>query len=194
MDVGTNNDNNLQGKHIIKNELHDEVIDLCSPEPDVHPTQALDNVVTSRNLNMATAHVTPTIKREATDDLEGTMPKRAKGKEADADDRDPFLAAMNAAIGQYREKDQAERRTLKDMVNNLKLELKQSRNSLDQLQSQVPDHNNNVTTSTEGSEQLMPGRDRTSTGNMSTADSGPSAQSMIKSYKDTLQSKNEELK
>lgn len=64
------------------------------------------------------------VKREAVDEVSGTEVKRARIQEAEASDDNPFIATVNTALDQYREKNETEKKNLRDKVRALKKELK----------------------------------------------------------------------
>jgi hypothetical protein len=92
---------------------------LRSPEPRVGYAMERNNHVAAAGVGLSYSG----IKREANDESGDEARKRVKGSRADTSGEDPFVAAMNVAIEEYRHKDESEKRDLQDKIKMLEAQL-----------------------------------------------------------------------
>ncbi|KAF2441068.1 hypothetical protein P171DRAFT_88334 [Karstenula rhodostoma CBS 690.94] len=64
------------------------------------------------------------VKREAIDETGGAATKRARTSATEVSSEDPFIATINAAVEQYREKDAVEKHSLREKIKTLEKALK----------------------------------------------------------------------
>ncbi|KAL1595790.1 hypothetical protein SLS60_009479 [Paraconiothyrium brasiliense] len=113
-----------------------EVVSLLSPETEARPSQETNEPGNchSRSISLRPK---PGLKREAGDEVEGVTTKRNRGPGAEASREDPFLAALNAAVEQYRQQEAAEKSKLQDKIENLEAQLTKSQEEYVRLQAQI---------------------------------------------------------
>ncbi|KAJ4344676.1 uncharacterized protein N0V89_012420 [Didymosphaeria variabile] len=105
-----------------------QIVDLRSPEPQVlsnveqYGHAAIPNQPASTGVRASHTG----IKREANDDGGDGAPKRIKGPHTAASRPDPFVATINAAIEEYRDKDESEKRDLQEKITVLEAQLQKA--------------------------------------------------------------------